>query len=1083
MNKNHSITLFCFLFCTLIVTAQNREIPELNAKNNFIKEQAYLSQNTLNDFGSFFGDSLNGFNETQIKTELLAKGVHGSEFLGHIQHLKREFINHKYSLGKNALIHSSTAVSLNTNNSKNIGSSNVINIAPCINEGFESTPAGAYTTSNAVMGWTVTSRFSDSNCNPTNWTAGSPEFSVVSTPITGFPGAGTIPHSPLGGNVVVQLNNSTSNYAITKLSQAIPVTSSNSLFRFAFAGYWQDGGAGHACCDQPSFKVLVRDCSNNLLSCPSLSLNASSLCGNPSPNYTVVTNVASWTNWQLRTIDLTPYIGTCVIIEAITMDCSFGGHYGTTVFDAQCGSHNSPYWNTSTTVSTGGPVSFCPGSNMATLQAPLGYATYSWIPPASHPTLTASQATQSALTTTNALPGSVFTVNLVNTNGCIYTHTIPLVYSSVEIVGIASAPTCSLGSSGSASVMAYGSPSGYNYTWVNSTNSVVGTSSIVSNLAPGLYSVIVTASGTLACGSSGSTASVSLSPPNVINVSKPYCGPSAYFSAPTAGSNYQWYNSSTAIPAFAGGNASSYTLTPASATPFFWLSYTTYQGCKDSIKYTLSPITPGWFSTAPIPTLCSGATNGSLTFTFIPTVAATGTNNAFSFISTGATPSYSTAVVNSSAINFSVSNLAAGGTYSASAFDGICPYTVTLSIPAHPALNFFTTPLGSPTLCVGDSVTRFITIPGGSPPHLYNFSWSPTTFLSASNGTVQQTVITPTTAPGTSVTIVYTVAVTTTLQGCTETKTLAVSVINPLPPVISTIPLLCSNSPTYSVSVSPTGGSFSGANSLNSSGIITPALASIGTNTFIYSVLAGSCTAKTNASFIVNQPPVISISGNTSVCEGQSTTLLANGANAYNWLNVSTGPIINVSPNANTTYTVQGTNINTNCSNTASITVNVFQNPVLSILGGTVLCAGESVTLTASGANSYIWSNGSPFNAIIVTPGNDTTYMVTGTNNQTSCSAAMTIFVKVLACTDIDELQINGGSLSAYPNPVSDYFVIDAPFDVSLIIMDELGKLLLDKKIVSGKHNIDLQNLAAGVYLVTLRNGKEIKTLKLVKTN
>lgn len=1083
MTRNHFIVFLCFLFCAFVTSAQNKEVSDQNPKSSFIKEQAYLAQNTLNDFGGFSGDSLNGFNEQQIKTELLAKGIYGSEFLGHIHHLKREFINHKYNLGKNALLNSSTTVASNTNNSKTIGGSNVINLAPCVNEGFESTPVGVYTTSNAIVGWTVTNRSSDSNCNPTNWAAGSSEFSVVSTPISGFPGAGIIPHSPLGGNVVVQLNNATANYAITKIAQAFPVTSANSLFRFAFAGYWQDGGSGHACCDQPSFKVLVRDCSNNLLSCPSLSLNANTLCGNPTPNYTVVTNVASWTNWQLRTIDLTPYIGTCVIIEAISMDCAFGGHYGTTLFDAQCGSQNAPFWNSSTTVSTGGPVSFCPGSNVATIQAPLGYTTYSWIPPATHPTLSASQASQSALTTSNALPGSIFTVNLINTNGCIYTHTIPLVYSSVEIVGIASAPTCSLGSSGSASVMAYGSSSGYNYTWVNSTNSVVGTSSIVSNLAPGLYSVTVTASGTLSCGSSSTTASVSLSPPNITNLTKPYCGSSAFFSAPTAGSNFQWYNSSTAIPAFAGGTASSYTLTPVALTSFLWLSYITYQGCKDSIKYTLSPITPGWFSSAPIPTLCSGATNGSITYTLIPAVTATGTNNAFSFISIGATPAYSLSVSSSSAINFPVSNLSAGGTYSVSAFDGICPYTATLSIPVHPALNFFTTPLGSPTLCIGDSVTRFITLPGGSPPHLYSFSWSPTTFLSSGNGTVQQTVITPSTAPGTSATIVYTIAVTTTLQGCTDTRTLAVSVTNPLPPVISPIPLLCTNSPSYAVSVSPTGGSFSGASGMNSSGIITPALASVGTNTLIYSVLVGSCTAKTNSSFIVNQPPVISISGNTAICEGQSTTLLANGANAYNWLNVSTGPIINVTPTVSTNYIVQGTNINTNCSNTATINVSVFPNPVLSIFGDTLLCAGESVTLTASGANSYNWSNGSPFNAIIVSPGNDTTYMVTGTNNQTSCSASKTVFVKVLACTGAGELLMDGGSLSAYPNPVSDFLILETPVEVSLTIVDELGKLLLDRKIVSGKHNIDLRNLAAGVYLVTLRNGKEIKTLKLVKTD
>ena len=117
MNRNHFIVFLCFLFCAFVTSAQNKEVSDQNPKSSFIKEQAYLAQNTLNDFGGFSGDSLNGFNEQQIKTELLAKGIYGSEFLGHIHHLKREFINHKYNLGKNALLNSSTTVASNTNNS------------------------------------------------------------------------------------------------------------------------------------------------------------------------------------------------------------------------------------------------------------------------------------------------------------------------------------------------------------------------------------------------------------------------------------------------------------------------------------------------------------------------------------------------------------------------------------------------------------------------------------------------------------------------------------------------------------------------------------------------------------------------------------------------------------------------------------------------------------------------------------------------------------------------------------------------------------------------------------------------------
>lgn len=53
-------------------------------------------------------------------------------------------------------------------------------------------------------------------------------------------------------------------------------------------------------------------------------------------------------------------------------------------------------------------------------------------------------------------------------------------------------------------------------------------------------------------------------------------------------------------------------------------------------------------------------------------------------------------------------------------------------------------------------------------------------------------------------------------------------------------------------------------------------------------------------------------------------------------------------------------------------------NPV-TISGDTVLCAGDSTTLTASGSSSYVWSNGATTASITVAPLANTTYHVTGT--------------------------------------------------------------------------------------------------------
>ena len=74
--------------------------------------------------------------------------------------------------------------------------------------------------------------------------------------------------------------------------------------------------------------------------------------------------------------------------------------------------------------------------------------------------------------------------------------------------------------------------------------------------------------------------------------------------------------------------------------------------------------------------------------------------------------------------------------------------------------------------------------------------------------------------------------------------------------------------------------------------------------------------------------------------------------------------------------------------------------PVVSISGSTTINYGQSTTLTASGAASYVWSNGSTSSSITVSPTSTTTYSVTGTNQQ-GCAGteSVTVTVNCLAPT------------------------------------------------------------------------------------
>jgi hypothetical protein len=155
------------------------------------------------------------------------------------------------------------------------------------------------------------------------------------------------------------------------------------------------------------------------------------------------------------------------------------------------------------------------------------------------------------------------------------------------------------------------------------------------------------------------------------------------------------------------------------------------------------------------------------------------------------------------------------------------------------------------------------------------------------------------------------------------------------------------------------------------------------------------CVSSDTVSVTINSLPVVAaVSTVGSICEGQSDTLLASGAQSYLW---STGGFAAqevVAPLTTTTYSLTGTDIN-GCSNTATVTVNVNLLPSIAATSSSdTVCLGLSTTLTALGASSYIWSSGGTAATEIVTPAASTTYTVYGTDIN-GCMDTATISVTV----------------------------------------------------------------------------------------
>jgi len=120
--------------------------------------------------------------------------------------------------------------------------------------------------------------------------------------------------------------------------------------------------------------------------------------------------------------------------------------------------------------------------------------------------------------------------------------------------------------------------------------------------------------------------------------------------------------------------------------------------------------------------------------------------------------------------------------------------------------------------------------------------------------------------------------------------------------------------------------------------------------------------------------PVVKVSSNTSICDGSSATLTADGAITYDWIpantldNSNTATVV-ATPSSTTTYKVTGTDAN-GCSNlvTVDVTVNTntLPNPAINAGGATSFCNGGSVTLNSSvHAPHYQWSTGDTTSFII----------------------------------------------------------------------------------------------------------------------
>ncbi len=434
---------------------------------------SFIVSGQSNKISLYTNDSLKGFDESSFINQMVSQGKTGKALKSILSVAKKEFIYETYSHNHSNSVIWKTAKTATIN-------------PACTNMDFE---AGSF------AGWNVTTGINSNSSTMAGCCPGTGAFVsqvINSTGNDPLVGALLPLTSPFGGSKIAKINDNLTGAVVERISQTFNVTSSNAIFQFAYAGVLED--AAHSCSDQPYMNFSVIDSSGNVLICPKIEIAAPSPgCTQPASitaNWISTTPSSGFTNvyyhgWEIKTIDLSPYIGTSITIQITVGDCAQTGHFGYGYFDCQCYPLEIDLNGTTFDATPQTPinVSTC-GAISATVTAPYGLNPYLWNGPASSG-ITAI-TTQSIATSTPATYTLVMSP-LGSCYGPITKYIILNVSPNPIVTNLSSQATCT-NSTGSGTLNVTSGTSPFHYNWLPSASS----SSVATGLSPGTdYTVTV----------------------------------------------------------------------------------------------------------------------------------------------------------------------------------------------------------------------------------------------------------------------------------------------------------------------------------------------------------------------------------------------------------------------------------------------------------------------------------------------------------------------------------------------------------------------------------------------------------------
>ena len=147
----------------------------------------------------------------------------------------------------------------------------------------------------------------------------------------------------------------------------------------------------------------------------------------------------------------------------------------------------------------------------------------------------------------------------------------------------------------------------------------------------------------------------------------------------------------------------------------------------------------------------------------------------------------------------------------------------------------------------------------------------------------------------------------------------------------------------------------------------------------------------------------------------------------------------------------------------------VIPSPSIHCSNDTLVKYGHPIQLTASGADTYLWSTGDTTASIWVTPEKDQTYAVTGYGSN-GCYAKASVKVKVEQLREV----------LVYPNPAIDKTTINM-FEIDEVeVFNLLGERICHINANREAVELDVTSIPNGIYIVLVKQLKNLFFEKLI---